>query len=245
MILKQHMEVHNAPDTFTCTVCGVGAKTKRNLNHHMVSVHGELKFKCEKCDKAFSMNRHLLRHIACHHSDVPARRYPCGRCDKTFLSTTFVKYHQIDKHGKKFEGLSVTAAKAHQCDQCDYKTSFQRNLTSHIERVHLKLRLECEKCGKQFKMASYLQTHESKCEGTKETKPKAKCEERKEADHEAECEDRSEIKTEAVGEDRKDIKKEAKCESRKEPTLEDLTCNICSAIFKTRVSLPFLVTFLS
>jgi uncharacterized C2H2 Zn-finger protein len=50
-----------------------------------------------------------------------------------------------------------------QCDKCDYMTNDKRNLTRHMETMHLGLKkAQCDICGKQFsekkKMKSHVET---------------------------------------------------------------------------------------
>jgi KRAB domain-containing zinc finger protein len=100
------------------------------------------------------------------------RRYECGKCDKTFLYSDAVKWHEIKEHNvpapyacklcsRKFihEKSLITHAKEHdketgslvvQCPICFKNISEKRHLPRHL-RTHTKKEFKCEHCNELFK----------------------------------------------------------------------------------------------
>ena len=44
--------------------------------------HAEAKYACSECDKVFSQNSHLLRHMKSHNGN---EMHHCNECDKVFI----------------------------------------------------------------------------------------------------------------------------------------------------------------
>ena len=63
--------------------------------------------------------------------------FKCPICDKDYKQKQHVKLHM-----KYFnEGIS-----SHSCTICEFKTAFKSALTSHINRTHKKIKLQCPRC---------------------------------------------------------------------------------------------------
>lgn len=78
-------------EIITCPKCpGKIFKKKKAFYSHNSVVHGERRFKCEKCDKMFPFQSQLVRH-AKHHFHI------CSICDETFSN-----YHRYQKHQMEF-----------------------------------------------------------------------------------------------------------------------------------------------
>lgn len=100
------------------------------------------------------------------------RRYTCNQCDKSFLYSDAVKWHQIRVHkelapficslcSRKFihektyeshlkDHDSKTGSLAVDCPVCNKKISEKRHLPRHI-RTHLKKGFACDYCQESFK----------------------------------------------------------------------------------------------
>ena len=66
----------------------------------MNSVHeGQKNHKCDLCNKAFSENRDLKKHIKCVHEGL--KNHKCDICDKAFSEPWKLKRHILTVH----EGL--------------------------------------------------------------------------------------------------------------------------------------------
>ena len=71
---------HYTGNLFQCKYCVNYSNTNaREVRQHIVRVHLEKKFACEHCEKAFSRESFLLKHIAVHHSGYENVECPeCG-----------------------------------------------------------------------------------------------------------------------------------------------------------------------
>ena len=67
--LNNHMnEVHGKPFPFSCTQCGKGVRSRRDLLGHMTTWHDMSKeFVCHVCNMAFGYKSALARHVAKTH----------------------------------------------------------------------------------------------------------------------------------------------------------------------------------
>jgi len=114
----------------------------------------------------------LLLLLLLHRKHTDDRRYGCDKCDKSFLYSDAVKWHQIRTHKepppfacslchKKFIHFKTyeTHTKEHDeetgslsvpCPICKKKISEKRHLPRHI-RTHLKKGFTCHYCHESFK----------------------------------------------------------------------------------------------
>ena len=81
------------------------------------------KFQCPQCDKLFSHNSHVHRHIRSVHEGV---KYACNQCDYQATQQGNLKIHIQSKH----EGVKYA------CNQCDQQFTEQSSLTRHKKRKH-------------------------------------------------------------------------------------------------------------
>jgi len=113
------------------------------------------------------------------------KKFSCGECQKTFSSKTYMKFHQVQEHGRTFPNFKTYACKecprifhqsyqlrnhmnTHlpeaekhlvQCKYCDNRF-VSSNLSTHIKRVHLNKRpFVCEICGFKVKTVHALNDH--------------------------------------------------------------------------------------
>jgi len=77
------------------------------------------KFKCKVCQKGFSLQRLLNRHMKCH-SDV--KRYLCTFCGKGFNDT--------------FDTRTHTGVRPYKCNLCEKSFTQRCSLESHCLKVH-------------------------------------------------------------------------------------------------------------
>ncbi|XP_070500995.1 zinc finger protein 84-like [Chironomus tepperi] len=184
--LQRHMIKHNSVRDIECPQCKKQFKTKSSLDCHIKSIHDrsklEKQFVCNICSRSYFHKRHLDYHTRKHTDD---RRYGCDKCDKSFLYSDAVKWHQIRVHKepppfvcnlchKKFihyktyethikEHDEETGSLSVTCPICKKKISEKRHLPRHI-RTHLKKGFTCHYCHESFKERFQLTKHLLQCE---------------------------------------------------------------------------------
>lgn len=68
-----------------CDICEKEFEYHHNLSRHLKEVHGEAKYKCEKCPAAFTRGTELEKHIK---SDWHYLEFECGICSKNLVFKT-------------------------------------------------------------------------------------------------------------------------------------------------------------
>ena len=104
------------------------------------------KFQCSQCDKSFSKNKGVHRHIRSVHEGV---KYACSQCDHQATKQSHLTIHIESKH----EGVKYA------CNQCDYQATTQSNLTKHIQSKHEGVKYACNQCDYQATQQSHLTRH--------------------------------------------------------------------------------------
>ncbi|XP_052864381.1 gastrula zinc finger protein XlCGF7.1-like [Anopheles cruzii] len=153
-------------------------------------VDGSLDKQCCGCSERFSSEEELRAHSEKTHALEPspsteARPFQCGICYRWFKSARGVLDHRSDRRnrhyqcatcGQRFSRPSRLAvhenlhskAKAFACDQCGetFHNLYARRV--HIRKSHggavkdgpVTTGNECQQCGKSFRSASYLKSHQ-------------------------------------------------------------------------------------
>ncbi|KAM3824818.1 putative transcription factor Ovo-like 1 [Vipera latastei] len=80
-------------------------------------------FSCPFCQKAFSYQRMLNRHLKCH-SEI--KRHLCPYCNKGFNDTFDLKRH-VRTH---------TGVRPYKCELCDKAFTQRCSLESHLKKIH-------------------------------------------------------------------------------------------------------------
>jgi hypothetical protein len=80
--------------TQTCIDKKRSFETQRKLNQHM-KIHGEKKFKCSQCEKAFPIKQYLDSHMMKHTGE---KKYNCRKCNSSFSTSSSLKYHDEHLH---------------------------------------------------------------------------------------------------------------------------------------------------
>ena len=96
---------------------------------------------CSKCNRTFSNNTALQRHIYSKHEDPDTKRLSCHLCPKKFNSQA-----SLSRHIKMHQGVY-----AHRCKYCQKGFVTKDHLQGHISSNHTGERaFACKQCSKSF-----------------------------------------------------------------------------------------------
>ncbi|XP_075145680.1 uncharacterized protein LOC142220428 [Haematobia irritans] len=151
-MLAQHKLKHNRPDTTQCEECGKYFRSQLHLQRHIknfhlkstytchicnqqfenythvrfqyhIRQHGEKRFGCSFCSKAFHQKVHLINHERTHTREQP---FICDVCGKAYRQKTACQEHMLThKDPTPFK-----------CSQCSKSFTQRSNLRMHVLRVH-------------------------------------------------------------------------------------------------------------
>ena len=112
--------------SFPCESCNKVFTLNGSLKRHIQCIHEKNRpFKCSACEKTFKLKNYLKRHFSSVHENK--RPHKCIICKKTFKENNHLKRHFSSVHEKK---------KPHRCELCNLNFGFKFNLKAHIIRVH-------------------------------------------------------------------------------------------------------------
>lgn len=153
-----------------CGICSKLFKCYESLKKHIVNVHIENKFKCNRCDQLLLHQIALDKHNRENHDT-----YECHRCKQHFVGLLNMNEHKIGCHlllyrcticsvqCKNRRSLSdhlKVHDKQFECDMCAKKYVRRHDLYAHMLNVHIKSKTYlCDICSKQFNTKLYLTYH--------------------------------------------------------------------------------------
>ena len=143
----------NDKKSHKCTEPGCSATFSRpsRLQTHLLSHTGDRPFQCDKCDKTFTRNAHLKRHILVNHEGqrTPSQLVNCDLCDGTFANK-----HSLKKHMNKFH-----LVKQYTCEECGLNFHKHHKLLSHMTEHTGKKPWSCDQCSESFQYKMFLKRH--------------------------------------------------------------------------------------
>ncbi|XP_028840183.1 putative transcription factor Ovo-like 1 [Denticeps clupeoides] len=119
---------------FTCDLCQKVYSNQRMLRRHL-KCHNETKrYSCEYCGKGFNDTFDLKRHVRTH---TGVRPYKCNNCEKAFTQRC-----SLESHLKKIHGITQQYAykerrnKLYVCEECGTTAQTQASLHGHLQAEH-------------------------------------------------------------------------------------------------------------
>ncbi|XP_063391154.1 oocyte zinc finger protein XlCOF6-like [Cydia fagiglandana] len=147
--LTYHFEKVHTLAKFKCPKCPEVLGSKYLKKRHLAIVHDvkSAQFKCDECQKIFSLKNKLLLHKSCVH--LKERNIACEICGHKVFSKDHLKRHMV-KHDD---------ARPFECEFC--KKTFQRKKTLEFHRrIHTNdKRYQCKECGRSFVQWTSLKLH--------------------------------------------------------------------------------------
>ena len=142
-LLNSHMAKHSKEEQFTCDLCGLGFKSKSQLQNHVTSKHeGNNSNKSQ--DSIFSHSR-----VSKHSSLDSSEQVICDECGNTFKNL-----NQLNSHMDK-----VHSEGEYNCMKCSYQGNTAYTLTKHINITH---KIYCHTCDKACDSKWDLMVHRKK-----------------------------------------------------------------------------------
>ncbi|CAM5165956.1 unnamed protein product [Natator depressus] len=121
-------------ELFSCPVCQKGFSYQRMLNRHL-KCHSEVKrHLCPYCGKGFNDTFDLKRHVRTH---TGVRPYKCNLCDKAFTQRCSLESHLKKIHGvQQRYAYKERRAKLYVCEECGCTADSQEGHLLHLREQH-------------------------------------------------------------------------------------------------------------
>ena len=149
--LDLHVKDIHVGVRYHCDTCGYSSGRKQTLTRHKQVNHVGSSYPCGMCDYVSRRKETLKRHKLSQHGEVPVPIiHSCDECDFTFSSTLLLKKHIQFKHQALYK-----------CSHCDYKSGCKKNLKAHVKSKHESkpIQFTCDICGKDYRRLRDLTTH--------------------------------------------------------------------------------------
>ena len=182
--MVSHIKVSHTKEN-NCQSCQKSFRSKGALGKHMQMCLTGNKPKCSLCNKAFSCEETLIRHIKMkHENEFPSwyskgsKKIKCQYCEKEISGwyfPTHINMHQKDLNEKDCEfcvrsfqsieslrnHVKVNHGEKSKCVYCGKLYLHRDSLFSHIKEYHIKDPNErhCELCKKSFPSQKFLSDH--------------------------------------------------------------------------------------
>ncbi|XP_043233178.1 zinc finger protein 391-like isoform X4 [Amphibalanus amphitrite] len=144
--MADHGRSHAAKRPYRCDTCNKTFSLQWNLANHLRTHTGERPYRCDICNKTFAVQYSLTAHRRTHTGEQP---YRCDICGKSFSQQCNLNNHHRTHTGER----------PYRCDICDKSFSQLGHLTSH-HRTHTgEQPYQCDICSKSFSHGSHLTDH--------------------------------------------------------------------------------------
>lgn len=141
-LIAHDLEAHKTiPNNIRCEECGKCFLSNGRLQIHM-QVHREKLFECNICQKKFTLQKTLDKHLNVHMA-----LFSCQTCDYKAPSLYTLKIHE-DTH---------SLVKKHSCQECKKSFATRSSLHRHNRLTHQKAALyQCDQCNYVTAVATKL-----------------------------------------------------------------------------------------
>ena len=164
-ILTKHIAAHSCH-----------AATSVIVNNMSDSVSSDSAAKCEMCDKIFTKQSSLRRHMRNKHGQINVTSRDCSHGNKTFKQANQLQQHMLSHTGRKSHGCALcdktftramslkehmymhTGDKPHACEICSDRCLKPHLLKRHLLR-HAEGEYTCSVCLQLFTQACLFQEH--------------------------------------------------------------------------------------
>lgn len=135
-------EVSNSSgSSFACSICNKQFSKQANVNRHVSDVHEVSKgFPCTKCPTYFARKEKLERHMSEVHKET--KELFCKHCPKIFARAEILERHISEVH-KKIQLFSCPA-------NCTEKFSRRENLERHLKTGEHTVNKDCKYCNQEI-----------------------------------------------------------------------------------------------
>ncbi|XP_065206124.1 zinc finger protein 37-like isoform X2 [Planococcus citri] len=147
-LFKEHMIMHNDPESMTCSCCDKLFSTVSSLKKHFIWTHTSLRpFMCDLCGSTFKRNDHLKLHREHFHANENSggTAVKCSICGASVQTIVSLQSHMKRVHGQtKIESYDkdlnhkILADKTYECGICGLNFKQFSYLRIHIKFVHEK-----------------------------------------------------------------------------------------------------------
>uniref|UniRef100_A0A182QB34 C2H2-type domain-containing protein n=1 Tax=Anopheles farauti TaxID=69004 RepID=A0A182QB34_9DIPT len=125
----------------------------------VIVVDGQKRFRCDSCDRSYSLLSTLRRHQSIHAVD---KTFECKYCGKVFNKSSSLAMHEKRNHD---------ADSPFSCDVCDKRFKETSRLIDHRRTHSGEKPFICEVCGKCFRIRQVLKEHKLSCLGAEANHP--------------------------------------------------------------------------
>jgi C2H2-type zinc-finger domain/Zinc finger, C2H2 type len=157
--LNQHLQSRHGKIRYRCSSCSYFTTTSNNLQRHVRTVHDGVKLSCDSCAYSASSRAKLKHHRLTQHEGL---RYPCAQCTFSATAATSLKRHMRTLHGDGGGAVRLP------CAFCDKKLASSQHLKVHVDSVHKGLRHPCAVCAYVATTKGHLRAHVKRAHSNKE-----------------------------------------------------------------------------
>ncbi|EDS41441.1 conserved hypothetical protein [Culex quinquefasciatus] len=149
-----HLKMHQTENQFKCNECDKTFSLDKLLQEHIRIKHrGERPFQCKLCPKTYPRASTLFMHVKTVHEKIRKKLYRCEKCTMSFVNKTAYDRHMNGRH----RGI-----KLHQCPHCGTDYEFKAYVQQHIAERHPEMvenLSTCQYCGMGYSTDGYYRKH--------------------------------------------------------------------------------------